>query len=102
LRPRASQDIDANAFSVNASGVTNIRVAGTVDRQTIKLSGTSTYAGQRLATRVTMVNISGVSSAVVRVSERLEGDVSGFAVLEYLGDPTINVSATGSGVVRPR
>ncbi len=94
--------IDTDALSVSASGVSNISVAGTADRQTINISGTSTYAGERLATRVTTVNVSGVSRAVVNVSDRLEGEVSGAAVLEYLGNPVISVSVSGAATVRPR
>jgi hypothetical protein len=94
--------IETDALSVNASGVSDVSVAGTADRQTINMSGTTTYAGERLATRVTTVNVSGVSSAVVNVSDRLAGEVSGSAVVEYLGNPVITVSVSGSGTVRPR
>ena len=80
-------DIETNTLSVDASGLSNITVAGTAGRQTTNISGTSTYSGEKLATRVTTVIMSGVSSAVVNVNERLAGELSGSAVLEYIGNP---------------
>jgi hypothetical protein len=93
--------IATDAFTTTASGVSTISVAGAVDRQTITLSGTSNFTGERLTTRVTNVNISGVSNAVVHASERLEGAVSGSSVLEYVGNPVIAVNVSGAASVRP-
>ncbi|MDH3403019.1 MAG: DUF2807 domain-containing protein [Acidobacteriota bacterium] len=92
------EGIDAPAFLASLSGAGSIRAAGRVDRQEVLVSGTGSYAGEDLASRTTNVHITGINTAVVRVSERLEGFVAGLCVLEYYGDPVVAI--TGNGTVR--
>lgn len=95
-------DIETDSFTSTASGVSVIRLSGTADRQAILLSGTSSFDGESLRTRITSVSISGVSNAVVNASERLEGEMSGSSTLEYVGNPVVAVSLSGTATVRPR
>jgi hypothetical protein len=94
--------VDAGSFTSTASGVSLIRLSGTADRQTITISGTSTFDAAALTTRLTSVGISGASNVVVNASERLEGNVSGTSTLEYIGNPVIDVNVSGTASVRPR
>jgi hypothetical protein len=83
---------------VTLSGASAATLAGTAQRQLLNVSGASQYDAAALSCRVATVDISGASSAVVRVSDRLEGQVSGVAVLEYYGNPVVDVS--GGATVR--
>lgn len=93
--------IDTPAFTVNTSGTSTLLVSGSADRQRILASGTSSYSAGDLLTRITTLDVSGTATLVVAVSERLEGNVSGAAVVEYIGSPTVDVAVSGAAVVRP-
>jgi hypothetical protein len=84
--------IDTESFEINVSGVSAVTVAGSVGHQDITVAGVSAYNARDLASRTATVEISGPSAAVVRVSDRLEGHLAGGAVLEYIGNPVINVT----------
>jgi hypothetical protein len=94
--------IETEVLSVVASGVTSIDLTGRADRQNLEISGTSSYLAENLQTRITSLTVSGSTRAVVRVSERLEGVVSGSADVEYIGSPQVSVTVSGSASVRPR
>lgn len=91
-------DLDANYLEVTLSGATVGTLAGTAQRQQITVSGASRYDAADMSSRFATVDISGASSAVVRVSDRLEGQVTGAAVLEYYGNPVVNIG--GGATVR--
>jgi len=38
---------------------------------------------------------------VVRVSEKIDGDLNGSGSIEYIGTPTLHVSTHGSGRIDP-
>jgi len=92
--------IDTESFEVNVSGVSAVTVAGNAEHQDVTVAGVSVYNAHDLASRTASVEISGPSSAVVRVSERLEGHLVGGAVLEYIGSPTINVTVDFTSTLR--
>jgi hypothetical protein len=87
--------IDTSVFKVNVTGVSNVEVAGAVDRQEVTTSGTSAYLARDLSSRIAEVNVTGLSRAVLRVSERITGVVSGFGVLDYFGNPAVQVTVSG-------
>jgi len=60
------------------------------------------YRAVDLDSREVRVQLSGACAAVVRVSERLSGEISGACSLEYIGDPAANVRVSGAGSVRRR
>ena len=91
-------DLDTSYLEVTLSGASAATLAGTAQRQLLNVSGASQYDAAALSCRVATVAISGASSGVVRVSDRLEGQVSGVAVLEYYGNPVVDVS--GGATVR--
>lgn len=93
-----AEGIDREELAVRLSGAGRATVAGRVDRQRLRLSGGSRYLATDLASRVTAARLSGSARARVRVSERLEGRVSGAAGLEYAGDPEVTVA--GRATVR--
>lgn len=92
--------LDNVVFAVDASGAWNATAAGQTDRQELTLSGAGNYSAGNLASRITTVNISGSVNLVVRVSQRLEGEISGASRLDYFGDPELVLSITGTATVR--
>lgn len=93
-------NLDNDLFTVDASGAWNVIVAGETDRQQLSLSGAGNYSAAGLASRVTTVNISGAVNSVIRASERIEGEISGTGLLEYFGDPEVDLTITGTATVR--
>lgn len=91
-------DLDTSYLEATLSGASAATLEGTAQRQLLNVSGASHYDAAALSCRNATVDISGASSAVVRVSDRLEGQVTGVAVLEYYGDPVVDVS--GGSTVR--
>lgn len=90
--------LDTSYLEVSLSGASAAILEGTAQRQLVAVSGASRYDSAALSCRYATVDISGASSAVVRVSDRLEGQVTGAAVLEYYGNPLVEVS--GGATVR--
>jgi hypothetical protein len=84
--------IDTDRFEVNVSGVSRLTAAGRADRQSVLIAGVSRYDAEDLASRTVEIDVTGLSSAVVRVSERLTGSASGGSVLEYIGNPVVDVA----------
>jgi hypothetical protein len=93
--------IDTEFLEINISGACAIQTEGKADRQDINTSGSSNYDGESLNSRIVNISVSGTSYILVRVSELLYGEASGSAVIEYIGNPTVNVTISGSAVVRP-
>ena len=94
--------INTELLVTNMSGTCIVETDGTADSQDIATSGTSNFNGESLDSRTVDINISGTSHIVVKVSEVLRGLVSGAALVEYIGNPTVDVTVSGSAVVRPR
>ncbi len=88
--------VDTALFSAELTGVGDIVASGSADRQDVVISGVGNYAAPDLASREVSVDLTGVCSAVVRVSDRLEGFVGFTCTLEYFGDPTVAVTGTGT------
>jgi hypothetical protein len=94
--------IDTELLDTNMSGAYTIQTEGKADSQDIATSGSSVCNGENLDSRTVNINVSRTSHIVVRVSEILRGLVSGAALVEYIGNPTVNVTVSGAAVVRPR
>ena len=96
-----TSQIDTELLMINMSGACAVQTEGRADRQNIATSGSCIYDGETLDSREVTINVSGSSYIVVRVSELLEGQASGSAVVEYIGNPTVYVSISGTAVVQP-
>ena len=92
--------IQTDRFAAVLSGAGTIAAAGSVDRQTLSLSGAGRYEAANLSSRLADVTISGAGHATIRASRRIEGVISGSGVLEYYGNPELAVTVSVSGVVR--
>lgn len=95
-----ARGVATDLLTVAVVGVAGVTVQGTAERQHVTLQGVSVYDARELESRFATVDISGVSAATVRVSEELEGVVTGPSTLDYIGNPVVAVTATGGAVVR--
>ncbi len=95
-------DVNASTLDVLISGVGGVIVSGSgsVDTMTVTLSGVGNFDGSGLATVEAIVDLSGVGTMTVQVSDRLEATLSGTGEILYIGDPIVDSSVTGSGAVR--
>ena len=93
------RNLTATQLDVTASGKPAVTLAGTVDSQTVSLSGAGKYSAADLASRIAAVSVDGAGTATVRVSESLEARASGASTIEYIGDPTLDQSESGLGKV---
>jgi hypothetical protein len=91
--------LSATTLAASASGTGEIGLAGTVDSQTVSLSGTARYLAAALASRVAVIEVQGTGQATLRVSESLDATVGGTGRVEYLGDPVVQQSVSGVGSV---
>lgn len=93
-------DTDQLTFTVNGAGV--IKAAGRARQLTVTVSGTGAYNGEELDTQRASITNNGLGLAVVRVSEALNAQINGAGSVEYIGNPQVNKSVNGVGVVKQR
>ena len=103
IRISGAGDVEATGlatsmFRLDVSGAGNIAAFGRATEQDVTISGAGRYDGEGVASRVVTLNVSGAAFARVRASHELHVHVSGTAVVEYYGDPRLQV--TGNGTVR--
>lgn len=104
LRAAGGGAIDATGISgdtldVENDGSSDIEMSGRTGRLTLTLNGSGDFEGAGLKAKTVTAELKGSGDAVVSVSERLEANLSGSGGLEYLGDPEVTQSASGSGRV---
>ncbi len=90
----------AEELIVRQAGLGNVEVEGRVSRQDVDLSGTGSYHARRLESTTARLQLSGLGSAVVQISESLDAQVSGTGSIEYYGNPRISQHVSGLGSVR--
>ena len=92
-------ELAADVFEMNLSGLGDANIAGAVDRQEVNLSGAGNYFGDELRSDVADVTISGLGNASVWVTEKLDATISGAGSIEYTGDPQVTQQVSGVGSV---
>jgi hypothetical protein len=91
--------LESRSVSVDISGSGDIEISGMGDELEISIGGSGRYEGAAFVTEFARVTVSGSGDAVVNVTGALDARVSGSGNVEYLGDPTVNASTSGSGEV---
>lgn len=94
--------LDLASLAATVSGSGDIDVAGSSEDLRVEIPGSGSFGGEDLTAINGDVKISGSGSAVVNVSQSLTAVVSGSGTIDYLGNPTVDSTITGSGSVRPR
>ena len=97
-----ASNLRADRLAVEISGAGEMTLAGTVDSQTVTISGTGDYNGEDLPSASAKVTIDAAGNAVLRVSDRLDATVSGVGSVEYIGDPKVTKDISGVGSVEQR
>lgn len=95
-------DAEVASVLVNISGSGVMEISGNANDLELSISGSGRYAGERLTLETGDVAISGSGQAVVNVTDDLHAEISGSGHLEYIGDPHLDASTSGSGSVTGR
>jgi hypothetical protein len=94
--------IASDSFNAEVSGSGQIEVVGTIGMLSVDISGSGQFDGTDLVASVATVNVSGSGDAVVNVTNELDAEVSGSGTIEYMGDPSLVSSISGSGDISRR
>jgi hypothetical protein len=91
--------LTADVVDTHVSGSGDITMAGRVERQAIRISGSGFVKNSELETLDTDISISGSGKASVNATRTLGVDVSGSGSVFYRGQPHVNQHVSGSGRV---
>lgn len=95
-------ELSANELDVDIPGAGGVTISGEVTSQTVRLSGAASYEGSQLKSRDAIVSTSGVGSASVWVTGKLDASVTGVGSIDYHGSPQVTSSVTGIGSINSR
>jgi hypothetical protein len=94
--------IDADAFKAEISGSGTVIPDGVSESLDVSISGSGSFEGEDLESATGSVSLAGSGDAVVNVTDDLDVKVTGSGNVQYLGDPKISISSSGSGKVSKR
>ena len=92
--------LQADAFSLQASGASQITGSGTVRDLRLNLSGSVRCRLDGLGSRFATAAVSGTSYAGLKVADSLTATASGVSVVEDDGDPVVVANISGLSAVR--
>jgi hypothetical protein len=72
-------------------------ISGNASQATIDISGAGGVNASDLKLQTASINISGLGSATVWVTDQLSGEISGAGSVSYYGSPQTNTSSSGLG-----
>lgn len=94
------KSMQLNGLNATLSGSGSITFAGKTNTQDVVISGSGSYKASDLQSKEANVRVSGSGSATVRVSDKLNADVSGSGSITYYGNPgNVQQSKSGSGSI---
>jgi len=91
--------LEATQLSVHISGSGRTEMAGSVERQEIRISGSGRYDASELRSNQAIADISGSGRATIKVKDTLKAKTSGSGGVKYYGSPQVTRSVSGSGHV---
>lgn len=97
-----ASEVDATSVDVSISGSGSVTLVGAAGTLAAAVSGSGDVRAADLAVETAQVDIAGSGGVEVDASLRLTGSISGSGDIEYLGEPSVDVSETGSGRVSRR
>ena len=95
-----AQDISTDQLAITISGAGDVKMSGRADSQNVEILGSGDYQAGELQSKNTKIHVAGSGSGLVKVSEKLDAEVSGSGSVEYIGDPTVNKTVSGAGEVK--
>jgi hypothetical protein len=96
----ASVEIDnltADEVVINQSGAGTVIISGKVKGQELNHSGAGSYHAGELESETAILEVSGVGSTTVWVTESLDIEISGIGNVIYYGTPRISQNISGLG-----
>ncbi len=90
-------DLEVAQLNSTFTGAGNIFLSGKADQHQISITGAGNLHAFDLITETTTVNLTGVGSVEVNVSQLLEVTIAGSGSVYYKGYPTIIQNITGTG-----
>ena len=93
--------VTASPFEVSINGDSMVTVSGSTNRQIVSVFGSSRYEARALVSRDTVLDVTGSAFVLVNVRDTLTGQVTGAAIVRYVGSPDVSVSVTGAASVEP-
>jgi len=95
------KNIETRVLYTNIEAAAELVISGKSDFHKLSISGAGDVNASDLVTKETNVNISGAGKAQVNTTEKITGDISGAAKLEFLGDPQVNdIKVSGVAVFK--
>jgi hypothetical protein len=95
------QGLQVQDLTVDLTGLGEIKVSGTVEDQTITISGAGSYKAAALKSQTCDVTLSGAGSAEVWAEADLTTHISGAGSVKYKGSPSMHETKSGLGNVKP-
>ncbi len=92
-------NVQGDRLSVTLSGGGTLKMGGEVGQQSVVLSGAGKYDAGNLKSRTAVVNLTGVGSATVWVTDSLDGTITSVGSIEYYGNPQVKKQITGLGSI---
>jgi len=92
--------LNADRLNVALAGSGKFDMAGYVENQSIRISGSGKYFAGELISKICTISISGSGEALVNVAESLNVRISGRGDVSYIGQPSISKSISGSGTIK--
>ena len=86
--------LDLQQLDVFQTGVGDVELSGQVVDQTVSVTGTGSYDAAGLSSLTAIVNVAGIASATVCVSDDLTVTRSGTGSFSYYGDPVLHGDVT--------
>jgi hypothetical protein len=89
--------LTADHIRVNVSGLGNINVSGTARLADVEISGAGEVNAADLKCQSIHADVPGLGTAVVWVTDKLTGTISGAGSVRYYGKPQTSTNTTGLG-----
>lgn len=93
-------NIEAKNIEINVSGLGNINLSGKVDHHRVQISGSGKYDAEELESNDCEIEISGLGSAIVNVSDNLDIEINGVGNVYYKGSPRVSQHISGLGRIK--
>ena len=95
-------EVEVKKLSLDLSGASSVSFQGTARQLDADLSGAGNLEAYELRVRDASVNLSGIGSAEVYVTDNLQAKVSGVGSINYKGEPqNIQRQVSGVGSIKP-
>ncbi len=87
----------AGELQVDLPGAGKVEMSGSVEHQTVRISGAGAYQSGGLQSKTAVLKLTGLGGASIRVSDTLDVDISGLGGVEYCGNPVVKSNISGLG-----